>query len=133
MSRGSTPEKVKEWLGRQKRFDKSQQTVSVFCRNEGVSEPSFYHWKKKLLDIRTPSDCEQSPFRAVGVSTPLLPTGKGETVIQLGHGIQIELGNDLPVVELVVRELFAATIEARSADVVPGAAFPGSRRGTKSC
>ena len=133
MSRGSNPEKLKEWAGRLKRFDKSQQTVSVFCRNEGVSEPSFYHWKKKLLDMRAPSDCEQSQFRAVGVSTPLLLTCKDETVIQLGHGIQIELGSDLPVVELVVRELFAATIEARSADVLTAAALPGSGRGTTSC
>lgn len=133
MSRGSNPEKLKEWTDRLKRFDESQQTVSVFCRNERVSEPSFYHWKKKLLDMRTPSDGVRSQFRTVGVSTCLSLTGKEETVIQLGHGIQIELGNDLPVVKLVVRELFAATIEARSADVLPAPAFPGSRPGAKSC
>ncbi len=70
MSRGSHLEKLNEWTDRLKRFAKSQQTVSVFCRNEGVSEPSFYHWKKKLLDLRIPSDSRsRSRFRAVGVST----------------------------------------------------------------
>jgi hypothetical protein len=36
------------WRERMKRWRKSDQTVSDFCWREGVSEPSFYQWRKRL-------------------------------------------------------------------------------------
>ena len=45
MSRSET---AKRWQERLRRFDRSQMTVAQFCRNEGVSQPSFYQWRKKL-------------------------------------------------------------------------------------
>ena len=45
MSRSKT---AKLWQERLRRFASSQMTVAQLCRNEGVSEPSFYQWKKKL-------------------------------------------------------------------------------------
>lgn len=39
---------AKLWQERLRRFASSQMTVAQFCRNEGVSQPSFYQWKKKL-------------------------------------------------------------------------------------
>ena len=44
----SQSETAKLWQERLRRFDRSQLTVVQFCRNEGVSQPSFYQWKKKL-------------------------------------------------------------------------------------
>lgn len=41
-------EAAKLWQERLRRFDRSQMTVAQFCRNEGISQPSFYQWKKKL-------------------------------------------------------------------------------------
>lgn len=47
MSRQSNPFKVQEWTERFLRFGNASQTVMEFCRNEGVSQPSFYQWRKK--------------------------------------------------------------------------------------
>ncbi|TWU29040.1 IS66 family insertion sequence element accessory protein TnpA [Novipirellula artificiosorum] len=56
MSRSET---VKLWQERLRRFDRSRMTVLKFCRNEGVSQPSFYRWKKKLCEL--PSDAKPKP------------------------------------------------------------------------
>lgn len=50
MKRGSDPAKVQRWHKRFARFRNCGQTVARFCRDEGISVPSFYLWKKKLAD-----------------------------------------------------------------------------------
>ena len=107
MPRGSNPEKIKEWTGRIKRLEKSKQTVSAFCQSEGVSVPSLYHWKKRLRGVTAPS-----LFRQVHVASPSIAPTQGGTVIQLGSGIHIELGSDLSVAELVVKQVLDAAINA---------------------
>ncbi len=69
---------------------------------------SLYQWKRKL---REPCPLRPTSFRAVGVITPTASSGQGETVVQLGNGIHIQFGSDLPVVEAVVRQLVAATLD----------------------
>ena len=132
MPRGSSPQKIKEWTSRLERFAESNQTVGEFCRCERVSEASLYLWKKKLLPVRdvvavgnkrrgVKDTAAPSLFQAVHVMAAPVLTAKEETVIQLGNGVQIQLGRDLPVVELVVKQLLAATIDARFAEARPGA------------
>ena len=36
------------WRDRLARFGKCKLTVKEFCRQEGVSNPSFYQWRKRL-------------------------------------------------------------------------------------
>ena len=36
------------WIERLDRFKRSNVTIAQFCRDEGVSVPSFYQWRKKL-------------------------------------------------------------------------------------
>lgn len=36
------------WRERLARFDRGDWTVAEFCRREGVSNPSFYQWRKRL-------------------------------------------------------------------------------------
>jgi len=36
------------WRDRLVRFGKSSLTVKEFCQKEGVSNPSFYQWRKRL-------------------------------------------------------------------------------------
>ena len=107
MSRGSNPKKAEEWTSRLDRFAESSQTVAALCRSEGVSVPSFYHWKKKLLPSR-------GQFQSVHVASPPVASIKEETVIQLAGGIHIQLGSNLPVVELVVKQLLAAALDTQS-------------------
>jgi hypothetical protein len=38
----------RQWAERLERFRRSGQTVAQFCAAEGVSEPSFYVWRRTL-------------------------------------------------------------------------------------
>jgi hypothetical protein len=48
MARSLTDRKAREWRQRFIRFEKSRQSITAFCRQEGVSPPSFYLWRKRL-------------------------------------------------------------------------------------
>ena len=109
MARGSRPGKVQEWSDRLTRFAETSLTVAEFCKAEGVSQQSFYQWKRKLRQsgvARSP----RSRFQAVRVSPVKIPSGP--TTIRLGKGIRIELGGDLPVVERVVKQVLDVVVDA---------------------
>ncbi len=122
MLRGTNPAKVRQWTERLKRFQDSSLTVAAFCRNESVSVPSFYQWKKKLAGEPKTGKSKQSggqarqevePARRTGDSitaanfqpVELLPTNSTATTIRFPSGIEIELGSDLRVIELLVKQL----------------------------
>ena len=42
------------WMERLQRFKQAQMTVAQYCAAEGVSQPSFYNWKRKLRSRRDP-------------------------------------------------------------------------------
>jgi hypothetical protein len=110
MARGSRPAKVQEWRDRLKRFEESSTSVAEFCETEGVSQQSYYHWKRKLRDAAV-APSPRSRFQAVRV----LPAGRlpsEPTTIQLGKGIHIELGSDLPVAEQVVKQVLDVVLDA---------------------
>src|SRR3954468_23052820 len=48
MSRPTPAAPPRLWAERLDRFHRSGQTVAQFCAAEGVSEPSFYVWKRTL-------------------------------------------------------------------------------------
>ena len=50
MARSRDARKWQQWRRRMRGFEKGQQTVAAFCREEGVSEASFYHWRRRLAD-----------------------------------------------------------------------------------
>ena len=109
-----------EWGARLARFARAKQTVAEFCLDEGVSQPSFYQRKKRLTASRaeSPANLAKTPsgFQPVQIVSPTQPR-RQETIIRLGQGIQIELGSDLAVVEVVVNQLLAS---ARGANVRGG-------------
>lgn len=39
------------WRDRLARFSRSNWTVVEFCRREGVSNPHFYQWRKRLRPV----------------------------------------------------------------------------------
>ena len=115
MSRGSRAEKVAEWTNRLRRFEESGQTVTDFCVGEGVSQPSFYHWKKKLRESGTTTAVPgkaSNGFRPVMVTPSTLPAARQKTIVHLGRDIQIELGSDLTVVESIVKQLLTVTADS---------------------
>lgn len=38
----------RRWRGILKRWGSGGQSVRAFCRSEGVTEPSFYYWRREL-------------------------------------------------------------------------------------
>jgi hypothetical protein len=102
MSRSET---AKLWQERLRRFDRSQMTVTQFCRNEGVSQPSFYQWKKKLRQppiVAEPKSTE-STVQFMPLRLPALPCDQSDepgehvgpatacTTIELPGGVRIRV------------------------------------------
>lgn len=62
MARSVDVVKLRLWQQRLRRFDRCNLTVAAFCQAEGVSPPSFYHWRKKL-DAPLDASASGSPPR----------------------------------------------------------------------
>ncbi len=121
MSEETRSRKVQEWSERLLRFSKSGQTVLEFCRSEGVSQPSFYVWRKQLKAIGSAAIAEHDPSaKAVKPVSPLSfePVsldphhicGAGLKV-RLPGGIELELGGDPNVIEPVARQLIESALQ----------------------
>ena len=119
MARGPNPRKLREWTERLARFEKSQQSVGEFCSTEGVSQPSFYQWRRKLAAAarpktrsagrRLPPGTEASPsFQSVVLTTPQQGEAS-EARIRLPGGVEIELGRDPAVIETIIAQLLQVT------------------------
>ena len=112
MARNPDRAKQREWSDRFQRFGRSSQTVADFCRAEGVSQPSFYVWKRRLAGSgrasvkrrqRSASPANsRNGFRSV-VITPA--TDAVSVKVRLPDGVVIELGDDPLVIERVVGQL----------------------------
>jgi hypothetical protein len=56
MARGEDPVRREVWRRRLRAFDREDTTVAKFCQREGVSQATFYLWRRKLADnANTPS------------------------------------------------------------------------------
>jgi len=67
----------RQWADRLVRFRRSGQTVAQFCAAEGVSEPSFYVWRRTLA-----ADTPAAPGPAL-VPIRLTPSPVPTAVIEL--------------------------------------------------
>ncbi len=111
MPEQSRSRKVQEWSQRLLRFSQSSQTVVEFCRSEGVSQPSYYVWRKKLkaLDLATFTNPDESAesFKPVGpmsfepVSFAPPRAHQPGLKVRLPGGIELEFGDDPNVIEAV--------------------------------
>jgi len=94
------------WAARMRRYQQCQSTVAQFCRDEGVSVPSFYSWKRKLAEA---SESKQPMFIPLATAkSPALAT------LKLPGGGFIELPREIPREQLT--EIFAACIAATTAN-----------------
>ena len=69
MPQGMGPIKLQEWMERIDRFRNSSQSVARFCASENVSQPSFYHWKKRISTLNDRVGRQSTKTTAVGNST----------------------------------------------------------------
>jgi hypothetical protein len=87
------------WRGRLSKFRKSKLTVKEFCRQEGVSEPSFYRWRKRLdlgpvetksvrrSQAQKPNTSRQQSFIPVRVPAPAVAFAEVEFL----NGIRVRV------------------------------------------
>lgn len=115
MPRGSSPIKVQQWTERLERFAQSGQTVVQFCRDERVSQPSFYQWKKKLDQHARPMPARAKSSRPAFQAVEVTPPTHSATTIQLANGVKIELGGDLRVVQTVLEVVVNQRLEGPAA------------------
>ena len=62
------------WGKRLDRFDRADVTVAQFCLREGVSQASFYHWRRKLRGQPSASAPNQDPSMPRFLPVSLTPT-----------------------------------------------------------
>ena len=115
MSRGRNPTKIALWTERFDRFVSEEQTVVQFCADEGVSPPSFYRWKKILqFNLRVATNTQRPKIKEKFKSVELIsvPTNPSQrTTIRLIDGVEIELGNDFPVVDRILQALMHPSMQ----------------------
>ena len=97
------------WGDRMRRYGRCQLTVAQFCRDEGVSVPSFYQWKRKLADS---SEAKQPTFIPLATTKSL-----ALATLKLPGGGLIELPRDMAREQLT--EILAACIAATTAHDSP--------------
>jgi len=83
-------------------------SVRQFCKQEGLSEPSFYSWRKRLAipaDAKPDHsmDCSREPF--IQVSQPTASAPVMEFVLSSGHTLRIPGGVDQPTLTAVLSAL----------------------------
>jgi hypothetical protein len=100
MARDSDSSKVVEWRKRVRRFERGKTPLAQFCQQEGVSTPSFYRWRKRLLDEQ-PSKGDKPAFQPVRFATAARPMA-----VHLPGNVHVEVPMDnLDAVRAVLREL----------------------------
>ena len=62
------PETIELWRRRIKRFAAANMTVAQFCRSEGISQPSFYQWKRTIRQMPQQAESPAVSFRPVRVT-----------------------------------------------------------------
>jgi hypothetical protein len=104
------PKKWSTWRRRLKRFEGSESSIARFCGSEGISEASFYLWRKKIAaaDAAVP----RPTLGAAGdkLFAPVTLVGAAPLVAELPGGTRLQV----PTADL--RLLRAAIDAIASAD-----------------
>jgi transposase-like protein len=93
-------DKERFWRGLLRQWRRSGSSVRGFCREHGLSEPSFYAWRRTLAE----RDAALVPFVPVQVRPETQPTlaaddgaaGIVELVLKTGRCVRVRPGFDGP-------------------------------------
>ncbi len=88
MSGSARARKRSEWLDRMHRFNRSNASVTEFCRREKVSVPSYYQWRRKLADATSEAGAGRQPATFI----PVQVTGSADLQVTFPNGARLTLG-----------------------------------------
>ena len=103
----SNPALEQTWRDRVTRFQTSGLSVRDFCRSEGLSEPSFYSWRRTIAQRDAPTATDAPAFVPLHVR-PLPVPAALELVLRSGHVLRIPPGCDPEHLRAVLAALEAA-------------------------
>lgn len=87
-------------------------SVRQFCKQEGLSEPYFYSWRKRLTKIQaSKSDKQETTFEPEPFIQISMPTEKAsglELVLSSGNILRINHGTDIKILTAVLSALCQA-------------------------
>jgi transposase-like protein len=90
------------WRRVLRQWHKSGLSVRAFCATHGISEPSFYAWRR-TLHLRDAEAVRFVPVRVVAEQQPIQPTDDGggslELVLAAGRRLRIGPGFDGPTLQ----------------------------------
>ena len=89
------------WRKRWARFESSSLTVAEFCRREGVSQPTFYQWRKRLRRERGQAVPLRAPEADVATRRRMDASGGQAAFVELALAcpgvVELELPNGVRV------------------------------------
>jgi len=78
------------WRSRLAKFRKSNLSVAEFCRQEGLSNPSFYQWRKRLGEGAARSEQVQTPVKTSAL-VPVKVSSSLFVEIEFPNGIRMRV------------------------------------------
>jgi hypothetical protein len=103
-ARRARPAVRQAWVERLQRFARSGLSVPDFCAAEGVSAPSFYSWRRRLVGT-TPAPAAEAPEpRLLPVRLPA-PAQALEIALPGGAVVRVPPGADLDSLRALLRVL----------------------------
>ena len=106
MANRTSPQREREqfWRDLIARQQRGEQSIAAFCRTHGVSQPSFFSWRKRLRLHRA---APRSPFVPVQIdlTSPLAHAAPIEIVLRSGACVRVSHGCDRQMLETVLAVL----------------------------
>ena len=93
---GSQRQVAARWRERLDRWKRSGLTITAFCQREGVSQPSFYSWRKRLAAATATGQARRNVPRFVPLEVVDSPGVMPSAMARGG------MGNPGPAVEVVL-------------------------------
>ena len=89
-------------------FQSSGLSVRQFCKQEGLSEPAFYSWRKKLIKRDEPKKGKQKDMSSSAFIKVAMPKNKSfvlELVLSSGSILRISSGTDSQTLSNIISVL----------------------------
>lgn len=119
MSRNVDTVKLLEWQQRLRKLKNSGLSVAAFCRQEEISEATFYYWSRRVRESGNAIDSVRTDAsKAVGLHSI---ESANHVEVAIGEHVRIRLpGND--------RELIGSVLASLQSSVVAGKAEGAFKR-----